>query len=548
MTGENQQIEYKRLAKAWGPKANHRELAETCVCLANAQGGWLYIGIEDESRMPPPGQRIEQEMINNLLGRLRSLTSAVGLAEPETLMHENGGEYFRFRVLPSSRVIATTSSGKVLLRISDKCYPVSGDELTRLAAEKNAFQWELVPARQAKLAQIPASNIRSFAEDLRASERVKAHVKAKDDHELLAHYNLVEEGYLTNLGVLWLGTSAMRSRIAYPITLQYIVYDPLGEKVRKESWHDYELNPKELLADLERKATELQYYYEFPQGLLRQRIYHYPKEIVRELLINAIAHKSYTISGDIFVEVHPGRLTITNPGQLPLGISKDNILHASHRRNPHLIRIFHDLKLMEGEGSGYDLIYEIDSRDAKPFPEIESTYGRTSVTQESRILDGDVVLLIEYTSKHFQLSQRDMIVLGIIARARKILSTELSRILQLSEEERLRSYVRGLQEKSIIISRGRKKGTEYLINPKLIAQAKLQVKPSLKTIELHRLKALVEEDLKLHPESMIRDIQRRIQDVPLRDIRKAVYELVAKGALEHSAAKKTRVYWLAKKK
>ena len=49
-------------------------------------------------------------------------------------------------------------------------------------------------------------------------------------------------------------------------------------------------------------------------------------------------------------------------------ITKDNILHTTYRRNPHLIRILHDLKLMEGEGTGYNLIYEITSRDAKAFP------------------------------------------------------------------------------------------------------------------------------------------------------------------------------------
>lgn len=548
MTEENQHTEYKSLAKAHGPKSNLKELAETCVCLANAQGGWLYIGIEDPTKAPPSGQRITQEIANQVLSRLRSLTSGVGLAEQEILAHENGGEYFRFRVLPSSRIIATTSSGKVLMRIADQCYPVAGDELTRLAAEKNAFQWELVPVRSAKLSMIPKGNISKFTNDLRASERVKDHVKGKDDYELLVHYNLVEEDYLTNLGVLWLGTPAMRSRIAYPVTMQYIVYDELGEKIRKEDWHDYDLNPKELLLDLEAKAAELQYFYEFPQGLLRQRIYHYPKEVVRELLINAIAHKNYTISGDIFVEAYPDRLVVTNPGRLPLGITKDNILHNVHRRNPHLIRIFHDLKLMEGEGSGYDLIYEIDSRDAKPFPDVLSSYDYTRVTQSSAILDEDAALLIDYISKYFTLSQRDFIILGIVARERKVLATQLSRIIQLPEEERLRSYVKKLVEKKILISRGKSKGTEYLINTKLIRQAKLQIKPSLKTIEMHRLKALIEEDLKIHPESKISEIHKRIPDVDIRDIRKAVYALVESGNLEHSDAKRNRSYWLAKKK
>lgn len=548
MNKENQHIEYKSLVKVKGSKADFRSLAETCVCLANTQGGWIIVGIEDKELAPPEGQKIAQVTINKTISRLRYLTSSVGLAEPKIHVHENGGEYFSFRVLPSSRTIATTSSGKVFLRISDKCYPVSGDELTRLAAEKNAFQWELVPIRSAKLAMVSPLSIKKFVDNIRASERVKKHVKSKDDHELLVHYNLVEKDYLTNLGVLWLGTPSMRSRIAYPANAQYIVYNEQGEKVRKENWHEYDKNPLELLLEIEQQATELQYFYEFPQGLLRQRIYHYPKELVRELLINAIAHKSYTISGDIFIEVHPNRLVITNPGRLPLGITKDNILHTVHRRNPHLIRIFHDLKLMEGEGSGYDLIYEIDSRDVKPFPEIISEYDYTKVIQSSQIIDEDTLFLIEYIAKHFTLSQKDFITLGIIARERKILSTRLSKQLQLSEEDRLRSYVKHLLEQKILIVRGKKKGREYLINPVLISQSKLQMSPTLKTIEQHQLKALIQEDLKVYPNSQMRDIRNRMPDIDQYDIKKAVYTLVKEGLLEHSPDRGHRKYWLAKKK
>ena len=324
----------------------------------------------------------------------------------------------------------------------------------------------------------------------------------------------------------------------------------LGEhKVRKEDWHDYTQNPKELLLDIEQKAVELTYFYEFPQGLFRKQIRHYAPEVVRELLINAFAHKSYTISGDIFIEAFPDRLQITNPGGLPLGITRDNILHSTHRRNPHLIRIFHDLDLMEGEGSGYDLIYEKNCRDLKPFPEIISDYNSTRVIQTSKILDEDAVFLIDFIAQHYILSQKEFIVLGVVARFKKILSTQLSKILQLTDEERLRPYVSRLLEQGILVTRGYKKGTEYLINPSLISSSKINVKPSLKLIEPHRLKALIEEDLKLNPDSSITNIQKRLVDVPIEDVRKMVYKLVKEGILNKTGnSKQTTVYYLAKKK
>jgi ATP-dependent DNA helicase RecG len=104
-----------------------------------------------------------------------------------------------------------------------------------------------------------------------------------------------------------------------------------------------------------------------------------------------------------------------------------------------------------------------------------------------------------------------------------------------------------LVEDNILVTRGRKKGTEYLINPTLIQSSTANVEPSLKTIELHRLKALIEEDIKTYPESKFREIQGRMPDVREKDLRKALYRLVEEGILEHTPDRSHRRYWLAKK-
>jgi len=120
MLPENSQIEYKSLRKVDGPKADLTDLAETCVCLANAQGGMLIIGIEDKEKEPSIGQIIAQELVNSTITRLQALTSGVGLANPKIISHPNGSQYFQFRVLPTSQTIAVTSKGKVFVRVGDK--------------------------------------------------------------------------------------------------------------------------------------------------------------------------------------------------------------------------------------------------------------------------------------------------------------------------------------------------------------------------------------------------------------------------------------------
>lgn len=546
---EDSNYDFKSLKKAIGAKSNLESLAETCVCFANAQGGTIVIGIEDKDSEPPLGQKVKVDEMNKVLARLRSLTDGVGLVNPELVIHENGGEYFYFKVMPSTRLIATTSSGKVLVRISDNCYPVKSEELTDLAAEKNAFQWELTVVQKLTLSQADADQIVYFLDNIKRSDKVSDFIKQKNDAEILEHYQLLSpEGFLTNLGVLWLGTPAQRARLSYPVTFQYLVYNDREEKIREKKYHFHQFNPMQLLLEIEKEAVELTYSFELTSGLFREKVRNYPKEVIRELLINTIAHKRYTMSGDIFLEVYSDRIVFTNPGGLPLGISKDNILHERQRRNPHLIQTLHDLKLMEGEGSGYDLVYEKLSLDAKPFPVIESSFNKMIVTVESGIIDEEALSVIDYVNKHFQLTQKETITLGVVATVKKILSTQLSSNLQLNQEDKLKYWLGSLMDKSILMSRGVKKGTEYLLNPDLFSQAKLNLTPSLKTIEPYKLDALIIEDLKHNGESKMADIQSRLSEVYPEDIQKAVYRLVKSETLIPVGAYKNRTYLLSKKK
>jgi ATP-dependent DNA helicase RecG len=303
----------------------------------------------------------------------------------------------------------------------------------------------------------------------------------------------------------------------------------------------------ELLLEIEKEAVELTYSSELPNGLFRDTVRNYPKEVIRELLINAFAHKRYTTSGDVFLEVYPDHIIFTNPGGLPIGISKDNILHERHRRNPHLIKVFQDLKLMEGEGSGYDLVYEKLSMDAKPFPELESSHHKLSVTVRASVINEEALSVIDYINRHFQLTQKEIITLSMVATEKKILSTQLSLKLQLNQEEKLKYWLGSLPDKGIIISRGIKKGTAYLLNPDIFSQAKLNLTPILKTIEPHKLNALILEDLRYNGFSRRAQIQERLSEVPPEDIQKMLYQMVEEGDLVTQGAKRNRSYGTKKK-
>ncbi len=118
---------------------------------------------------------------------------------------------------------------------------------------------------------------------------------------------------------------------------------------------------------------------------------HYDEVVVRELLANALVHRPYSQRGDIFINLYNDRLEIHNPGLLPIGVTPRNILHTSSQRNPHLARVFYDLKLMEREGSCYDRMYEVLLASGKKPPLVSEGNDRVVASVRKHIARREIV-------------------------------------------------------------------------------------------------------------------------------------------------------------
>ena len=220
---EKQNIECKSIQKIRSGDKGFKDIAITCVSFANAQGGTIFIGCEDATGQPPESQVVEAKEYNDAISRLRSLCFNVSIIGSDILIHENGGHYFKVVVSPSLKSIATTSDGKIYMRVGDKCEPVRSEDIHRLANEKQAYQWELVCPKIVRRDDVEIARLMEFTAKIRKSNRVKDHVKQMTDWEIVENYHFVDGNYLTFLGILWLGNAQQRSRIAYPIEAHRLV-------------------------------------------------------------------------------------------------------------------------------------------------------------------------------------------------------------------------------------------------------------------------------------------------------------------------------------
>lgn len=544
MSLEGQLRDQKSLRAVTGKTADWAELAKDCIAFANATGGQLLLGMEDGEDLPPAGQRIPVELPDTLRRKLAERTVNVTVL-PDVVTAANGGEFIALRV-PRSLGVASTTDGRYYLRVSDQSRPVTGDEVLRLASERAALPWETQTTLQLPRTEADPAQQQALLQALRASDRVKPSVKEKTDDELLDHYQLTQGPWLTHLGVLCMGRQHQRAQLTSAPVVQFIKFDELGQKVNKLVWDDHTLSPMALIEAVWAEVPDFRERYELPDGLYRQHVPAFDEVVVRELLVNALVHRPYTQRGDIFLNLHPDRLEVVNPGPLPLGVTPHNVLHTTVRRNEHLARLFHDLKLMEREGSGFDKVYEVLLSQGRPAPELTETHDRVQVTIRRRILAPRVIDFIAKADQTHQLTQRERITLGLLAQHEAMTARELAKALELPTVEALALWLKRLLDWQLVQSSGRTQAMRYFVAPDLLRSLNFTGGTTLKRIEPHRLEALVLEDVGRYPDTKMGDIHQRIGlEIPRSRVRRTVEQLVREGKLRQQGVLSGTRYRLA---
>ena len=543
---ENSIYDRKSIQSIQGKKADFDELAKDCVAFSNAEGGVIDFGIEDNEQLPPEGQKVDEALPVTVANRISGLTQGV-MVNTEVLTAKNGGEFLRLHILRNPNAIAATSSGKIYLRVGDNSMPVGPEDIARLAEEKGTVRWEdmLTPYLWT---DCDKEKLKVLLEELRGSDRVSDFVKQKDDKELLDFFSLTDEetGKLTHLGVLFIGKQTQRGKLLNSPVVQCIKYDELGEKVNKWLWDDYSKNPQEIIDEIWADIPEWKESTEISEGMYRRNIPAYSEKVVRELLGNALAHRQYTMRGDVFVNIYPDRIEVTNPGRLPLGVTPQNILHTTKKRNEHLANLFYALHLMEREGSGYDMMYEVLLSQGKPLPRVQEGEDSVTAIVERRILNRETIKIMQTAFQNFELKQKQIICLGLIAQNESMTASQLLSALNIKDAVALRPWLKPLVDKGIVITdETHSKAQEYRVEPRLLRESGYKGQTSLKRIENYRIKELIIEDLKIYQPCGLHDIHVRIgEEIPYRKLQRQMQELIKEGRIEQLGLKRWTQYRL----
>lgn len=542
---ENSLYDKKSLLTIASKKIDWKEIVKDVVAFSNAEGGILEFGIEDGMETPDCLQRIQDSLMTMLVNNINGKTNGVQISA-EKKKYDNGGETILL-FIRRSVVMATTSDGKVFMRNGDNSEPITGEDLHRLSEEKGCYSWELRVSNYA-LSDCDTKRLTYILHSLRTSNRVSDFVKEKTDTELLRYFGLLAENkdLMTYLGVSFLGSQLQRQRISNAPTLQCIKFDEYGEKINKWTWDDFVYGPDEIIEKVWESIPDWNESQEVSDGLFRKNVMAYDKDVVRELICNAEIHRSYAITGDIFINIHPDYFEIINPGRLPYGVTPNNILHKSKKRNPNFAALMRALKYVEIEGSGYDKMYEILLQQGKNVPIVYEGNDFVSVKVCRRIQSSKVLELMDFADRNYQLRQKQKICLGLIAMHESVTARELEKLLELNNSDELRPWLQHLIRQGLVISCNvRSRGLEYRVNSTLLQKSEFRGKTSIKRIEDYRLKELIIEDLKLYKEARIGDIQERIgSEISEKRVKAQILGLEEDGIIGRRGSNRWTTYYL----
>jgi ATP-dependent DNA helicase RecG len=371
---EGLRVEFKSDVK----KLPDSEIVEAVVAFANTDGGDLYIGVEDDGAVT--GVHPEHRDVIRSAAMVANKTVPPAAVSTE-LVASAESSYQIMRVQRSPSVMAT-ASGKTLRRRlkadgSPENVPLYPFEVTHRLSGLKLLDFSAQPVPEATTADLDPVERERLRNVIRRNPGEQRLLELPDD-ELDLSLRLVTrvgDGFApTFAGLVLIGR---QERLAELVpTAESALSISQGTRLRV---NDTSTTP--LLAAFERVEAQFQAWNRETEvfiGLVRVAVPDVDPGAFREALVNAYAHRDYSLLGRVRVDLSDEGATVANPGGFVEGVSLDNLLGAEPQgRNPALADALKRIGLAERTGRGIDRIFEGSLAYGRPAPDYSSSTANT---------------------------------------------------------------------------------------------------------------------------------------------------------------------------
>lgn len=345
--GEGFHLEFKE------ETVSNETIKKTIVCFANTDGGKILIGVNNDGTIVgvtnPDAKmlNIENLAYNNCEPPITILQETV-VSEGKTVIVVNIPKGFQrpYR----------TNDGKYFIRSTNRCRDASREELLRIFQSSESIYYDEIQVNRAKFSDFDMSSFEQFLREYLSIENVNDEGKeyyAKNFHLLS------EDKIPTVTGILFFGKNPQNFLSQARIICAAIK----GNDISVEPF-----DRKEISSTVPKMIADCESFFKI-HLIQKHEIKNFEKETkeeipftaLREAIVNAIAHRDYTINSAIRVIVFSDRVAIHSPGILPNTVTVDSMrVGGSHvLRNPTIYNMLIKFKMVTDLGSGVRRIIKL---------------------------------------------------------------------------------------------------------------------------------------------------------------------------------------------
>jgi ATP-dependent DNA helicase RecG len=199
-------------------------------------------------------------------------------------------------------------------------------------------------------------------------------------------------------------------------------------------------------------------------GFTRDEVLEYPLAVAREAVVNAVAHRDYTIRGDsIRLLMFSDRMEVYSPGRLPGHVTLDNLVEERFSRNEVIVQVLSDLGFIERLGYGIDRMIATMQEAQLPAPRFEETAAGFRVTLYGH---GDDLVSSAPAGQRWGnllLNPRQEQALAYLAEHGRITNREFQQLCPDVSAETIRRDLVDLVDQGLLMKIGEKRATYYIL-------------------------------------------------------------------------------------
>lgn len=367
--GESSGVEFKR------DDIKPEKLAKEIVALANFEGGRILLGVEDDGSITGLQRDNSQEWILNVF---RDKVHPQLIPFYEEIEIEEGKRVAIVgitRGISKPYVVRHNNREDVYIRMGDRSEIASREQQLRLFEIGGLLHVEVMPVPGTSFANIDLERVKFYLSEILEDPDVPVDNEKKRWIDRLLGLGFMAEdsqgnkvcsvGGLVCFGInprKYLRQSGIRLVVfsgedqEYRAELDIVLDGPLVARFKVNG----DTGEREIIDDgiIESFASQVAPYISkesdaIDEGLRRDKHQVYPKEAIREVVINALAHRDWTKSVDIDVSVYSGRLVVTSPGKLQNSMTVKKMIDGQRSpRNPMIMDVLRDYGYVDSRGMG----------------------------------------------------------------------------------------------------------------------------------------------------------------------------------------------------